>query len=161
MVAQEFFLNWDCGFLAGPTDVTHPLYTSAYCPFNLLWLFKDEVVEVNRIPPRLRHACMSPFLCTKNTLITVYVYVRSACSVLRVCLRRQRAAYAYRKILSMPATFSWRLFAPFRTQKRAAYVGLRHARMNAWTQKRAAYAGLRHAHATLSLLSRLVLSCKN
>ena len=42
-------------------------------------------------------------------------------------------------------TFSRRLFAPFRTRKRAVSEGLRHARMNV-------SAGLRHAYATLSLL---------
>ena len=50
-------------------------------------------------------------------------------------------------------TFSRRLFAPFRTRKRAVSEGLRHARMNV-------SAGLRHAYATLSLLSRLFLCCK-
>ena len=39
----------------------------------------------------------------------------------------------------------------FRTRKRAAYVGLRHARIKA-------SAGLRHAYATLFLLSRRVVN---
>ena len=96
---------------------------------------------------------MSPFPCKKNTLITVCVYVCSAHSVLHVRMTRKRAAYAQWRIVQM---FEYRQHSEddclrlFHTRKRAAYMGLRHASMNA-------SAGLRHAYATFTLLSRLFL----
>ena len=75
--------------------------------------------------------------------VTVSVFEKCATYCLRVCLRRKRAASGYRNNFYVPATFSRRLFAPFRTRKRAAYVGLRHMRMNA-------SADLRHARMNAS-----------
>ena len=43
---------------------------------------------------------MWAFPCTKNTPITVCVYLCSACSVVRVCMTRKQAAYAYHTNLS-------------------------------------------------------------
>ena len=108
-------------------------------------------IEVKRISSSSQTPTVSPFPCTKNTLSTVCVYVRSAHSNLRVCMMRKRAAYACRTNLCITATISWRVFAFDRTRKRAAYVGLRHAHIKA-------SAGLRHAYATLSLLSRRVVN---
>ena len=93
------------------------LYT---VPFNLLRSFKDGVHRSNLFYIILvsdTHACHRFRVQKVCQLLFAYVYcVRSACSVLRVCLRRKRVASAFWKNLSMPATFSWRLFAPFCTR---------------------------------------------
>ena len=70
------------------------------------------------------------FPCTKIALISVSVYTCSADGVLRVYTIRKWAAHACRKNLWTPATISWWLFAHFRSRKRAASMGLRHACMN-------------------------------
>ena len=88
---------------------------------------------------RVQKVCQSLF---------AYTYVHNACSILRVCMTSKQAAYAYRKRLWTPATFSWQLFVHFRTRKPAASVGLRHARLNVSV-------GLSDAYATLSFLLRL------
>ena len=79
------------------------------------------------------------------------MYVRSAHSVLRVCKMRKRAAYACHTNLSIAALSAEECLRLFRTWKRAAYMGLRHARSKV-------SGGLRHAYATLSLLSRRVVN---
>ena len=71
-------------------------------------------------------------------------------SVLRACMTRKRAAYAYGTNLWIPATISWRLFAHFCTRKHAASMGLRHASMNV-------SAGLSDAYATSFFFLRLFL----
>ena len=86
---------------------------------------------------RMRN-CVLLFLSTKNTPITVWVYTRSAHSVLRVCMTRKRAVYAF-------GTNFW-------SRQHAPSMGLWHARMNV-------SAGLCDAFATLYLLVRLFLCC--
>ena len=61
-------------------------------------------IEVKRISSScntVTHACVFPFQFTKITPITVCVYTLSARSVLHVCMKRKRAAYAYRINLSL------------------------------------------------------------
>ena len=71
-----------------------------------------------------------------HCLRTVYTY--SARSILRVCMTRKQAAYAYRINLSL--------------RQHAASVGLIHARMNV-------SAGLSDANSTLSFLTRMFPCC--
>ena len=96
---------------------------------------------------------MSLFPCTKNTLITVCVYVRSANSILRVCILWKQVAYAYQKNLSMPATFKRQLFAPFSYTETSCLRGSQtcmHERFH-WSQTQI------HNYTSLSLLARRVV----
>ena len=96
---------------------------------------------------------MSLFPCTKNTLITVCVYVRSANSILRVCILWKQVAYAYQKNLSMPATFKRQLFAPFSYTETSCLRGSQtcmHERFH-WSQTHI------HNYTSLSLLARRVV----
>ena len=97
---------------------------------------------------------MSLFPCTKNMLITEYMYVAHTAFCVSVW-------YGNGLHMRIRKTFQCRQHSKenclhlFHTLKRPAYVGLRHARMNA-------SAGLRHAYASLSLLScRVVKSLPN
>ena len=82
----------------GPTDVLHPLLTSVHSPFNLLRSFKDDVRRSKM--DFIIVLGVSPFPCTKNTLITVCLYLPSAHSVLLVCMVRKKAAYVSYKPLN-------------------------------------------------------------
>ena len=73
---------------------------------------------------------MLPIPCTKNTPISVCVYIYSAHSVLRVYYIQKKAAHACCKNLRTPATISRRLFAHFCSWKHSASMGLQHAGMN-------------------------------
>ena len=97
------------------------------------------------------YSLVLPFPCTKNTPISVCVYIRSAHRAFCV---RKRAAYACRKNLWIPASISWWLLAHSCTWKHAASMGLRHARMNV-------SAGLSDACSTPSLLLRMFPCCKS
>ena len=89
------------------------------------------------------HARMSPFLYTKSMLNST-VCVRSASSVLCVCLRRKRVAYAYRTHVWIPATISWHCLCLFEHGNvQLTWVSDTHA----WMFPH----GLRHAYVSLSL----------
>ena len=85
---------------------------------------------------------------------SVVVYIRIAHGVFHVCMTWKWAPHACRKNLWMTAKIIWWLFAHFRSQKRAASVGLRHACINVSM-------GISNTYTTLSLLSRMFSCCKS
>ena len=146
--------------MLGPTDKPEPLLTSVYKTVPLICYdhLKMVFIAVKQISSSFKthmHVTISMYEKYDNQCLRIY-YIRyvNTHGVLRVCMTRKLAVHACRKNLSTLATISWWLFAHFCTRKRAASVGLRHARMNVSD-------GLCDACTTLSLLSRMFLCCKS
>ena len=78
--AWEFFFLNEWGFRLGLTDVLHPLLTSVYCPFNLLWAFQDGAHRSKTLHDPVRHscvvhACLRPVLWIRNDLFRIQLWI--------------------------------------------------------------------------------------